>query len=358
MSFPQLIGQAGTLRNDELGRTYIDWLLINNDFTSDDWLEAMALYSPSQLSISGKRSRATLTGLIPFEKVQNAILWLSGFSWVDEDNLLRRNVPANHPLLPGLFCNDIVECVGYGPKTPLKLDKPHPWSLPYGNYELAKITASFSQPPFDVLPDSQMLTTNPLTYRGQELRRWVSWSPTPEVEMLEVPIGSIVFNGGPYNGKPILTPRTVIRKEVSVRKLIWWDVPLSFVCDQYGFMTKIEAAIGKVNSDDFFGVDNAYTWLLDKAYPIGEVYSDPIATQAMTLDPEGNSFWSFARRVDLCFVFKYFNPTMGVANPTTKGWRSAPGWDGKWYPIKRTDGGEALPQATEFGKLFTHWSDA
>lgn len=361
MSFPVLVGGAGTIRTDD--SNYFDWSLIGNDFTSDDWKEAVALYSPSQLSIGGKRSRATLTGYVPFEKLQQAILWIMGFSWVDANGYLRRNVPACHPILNNLFANEIIECAGVK-WLPPKLPKNHPWSWGSSRYFLAKLVIGYSQPPFDILSDADLLMTNPIVYRGQELRRWCSWSPKPYVDLLEMPGGSEKFDapGQAFDGKPTFNSRLLIRAQKSTMRLVWHDLPLDFIADPYGHMPKIEAAIGKINSDDFFGTNNAHTWLLDDVDVVGQnVYADPIASNAKSLNLENNTtgaFSALARRCDLIFTFKHFSPTNGKAGSTEKGWRLRPAFNGSWYPATNTiGGGVTLPEDTEFQKLFTHWSD-
>lgn len=364
MSFPTLVGGPGTLRNGEFN--FIDWWNLVQDFTSEDWREAVSLYSPSQLSIGGKRSRATLTGYVPWAKIQKCVLWLLGFSWVDSSGYLRREVPANHPLFNNLFANEIVDCVGVE-WIPPKRPKPHPWSMPYAVHNLAKITIGYSQPPFEILSDDQLVMTNPIAYRGQELRRYISWCPKPYVDLLEMPgayekfvaPAGTTIGGVTLNGLPTLSSRLLIRAQKSTLKLTWHDIPIDFVCNQYGAMPKLEAAIGKINKDDFFGVNNVHTWLLDDVDVVGQnVYADPLASHVLSLDPDAEGFASLARRMDLMFTFRHFDPPNANPVSTERGWRLRPAANGKWYPVEPTvAGGLSLPEDTEFQKLFTHWTD-
>lgn len=343
MPFPTLIG---TLVNGSVPPE-LDWLFSSN-FSSNDWLEAVALYSPTQLGLGRKRSHATLTGYIPFNKIRDAVTYFLGFSWVDGNNFLRREVPAAHPVFNNLFANEIVECVGM--KFVSKAAKPHPWSLPYATYNLARITVAYTQPPYEILSDAQISMASPSVYKGQELRRWTNWSPKPRVDMLEFPGGTILFDapGEAWDGNPIPALRTLVRAEKSTRKLVWHNVPYEFVMDRYGFMTKIEPNIGKVNSDaDFFGKP-AHTWLLDDVDVLNsEVYADPIASAA---------FEGMTRRMDLVFTLTYFNPTNGKAGSTEAGWRLQPAYNGKWYPTTLSlDGSKTVPEEGDFAAMFTAW---
>src|SRR5262249_26886941 len=125
------------------------------------------------------------------------------------------------------------------------------YSLPYASYNMARITVAYTQPPFDILLDSQLIRTMP-SYRGQEVRRWTYWAPKPYVDLLEIPGGTDVFDvpsgttvGGvdlSANGGRPINPgvRIVLRAQKSTKKLVWKDVPVEFTCDVYGQMKKIE----------------------------------------------------------------------------------------------------------------------
>lgn len=354
---PQLFGGSGrtgggTLTNEPIDPT-IEFLF-GGIFTSDDWLEAVNLYSPTQLSMGRKRSHATLTGYIPFGRIKAAFHYFLGFSWIDDNNFLRRQVPATHPLFPyTLYATEVTECVGV--KFVSKAAAPHPWSLPYATYNLARVTIAYSQPPYEVLADDS-LTMDPTdydSYAGQELRRWCYWSPKNRVDQLTLPGGQVRFLEGPYQNKPIQGIRQVFRAEKSTRRLIWHNVPQEFVSDDYGFMPKIEGAIGKINSDLFFADSNAqpgdpgypHTWLLSDVDTVNsEIYADPIASAA---------FEGLTRRMDIIFTFEHFNPENGHQGSTEAGWRLTLGADGKWYKFG-VNGTANFPNETSFLKLFTY----
>jgi len=346
---------GGQLTNNQNPYEWIDI-----DFSSEDWAEAVSLYAPSQLAMGRKRSHATLTGYIPFARISGAVKYFLGFSWVDGGNFLRRQVPATHPIFPTLFATEITECVGV--KFVAKAAKPHKWSLPYATYSLARITVGYSQPPYEILSDADLDMTSAEAYRGQELRRWVNWSPKPYVDLLELPGGMFVFDapGEAFNDRPLILPRHVYRAEKQTRRVVWHNVPIEFVTDDYGYMPKIDAAIGRVSSDVFFGDPTGPigspgrpgTWLLEDVDTVNnEVYADPIASAV---------FEGMTRRLDLIFTFKHFNPPNGRTDgDTTAGWALNLAANGKWYPAKNSVTGakQDFPAQTSFLKLFTHWSD-
>lgn len=340
----------------------------NINFGQDEWLEAVALYSPAQLSVGRKRSSAVLVGYVPFDRIREAIKFIFGFSWVDGGGFLRRSVPVTHPWSPNLFATELIECVGV--KFITKVGPAHQWSFPYAQYTLCKISVMFSQPPYEVLADSSMvgLGENLAAYRGEEMRRFCFWSPKGYVDQLEMPGGMVVFkapadytiNGLVLNNTQILAPRAVYRAEKVRRKLTWVNVPLEFISNNFGFFTKLDKTIGKINSLPFFADPNTppgqdggpHTWLLEDVDTVNnEVYADPIVSAV---------FEGMTRRVDLVMTLCHFNPPRGMPSDLEAGWRLSIAADGLWYPLKyKTNGGDFdYPREFDFNKLFTHWSDA
>lgn len=341
------------------------------NFSSEDWLEAVALYSPAQMSMGRKRSSATLTGYVPFDRLQDCFKYLIGFSYVSTDTgfpALHRSVPSTHPWDSNLFATEIIEAVGV--KFISKVAKPHKWSLPYANYTLARVTVHYSQPPYDILADADIDMSSAVNYRGQEMRRWFWWNPKAYVEQLELPGGFVVFDtpnttitppgGGSYSldGTQIPGPRQVYRFEKVRRRATWYNVPIEFFSDQYGFF-KSDKALSKINSLPFFadstappGADGApHTWLLEDVDTVNnEIYADPIVSAV---------FSGMTRRMDLIFTFCHFNPPRGLTSNPECGWRLTLAADGLWYPQKYKATGAAFdyPREYDFGKLFTHYLD-
>lgn len=157
----------GVLINNDQG---VDWNA-DYDFTEDDWLEAIAMYSPASFGMGRKRSSASLTGFIPFARLPGAVRYFLGASWVSDEPgfpVLHRDVPATHPWFPTMFATEISDAVGV--KFISKVARPHKWSLPYANYTLCRVTVNYSQLPFPVLADGDIDMSSLEAYRGQEMR--------------------------------------------------------------------------------------------------------------------------------------------------------------------------------------------
>lgn len=338
----------------------------NINFSSEDWLEAVALHSPAQLSVGRKRSSAVLTGYIPFDRLREAIKFIFGFSWVDGAGYLRRSPPITHPWLSGLFATELIECTGL--QFTAKVGPPHKWAMPYADYRLCKVSVLFGQPPYEILADGDLvgLGNDYAAYRGEEMRRHCFWSPKAYVDQLELPGGMVVFkapgvtiNGLDLNNTQIATPRNVFRAEKVRRKLTWMNVPLEFISNNFGFFTKLDKTIGKINSAPFFAESTTppgepcgpYTWLLEDVDTVNnEVYADPIVSAV---------FEGMTRRVDIVMTFCHFCPPRGLPSDSAAGWRLAIAADGLWYPLKyKTTGADFdYPRLADFNRLFTHWTD-
>ncbi len=322
----------------------IDQFLYLDPFTEDDWLEAVNLHSPSQLSMGRKASNATLTGYIPFDRIQAAVTFFMGFSYV-EGGRLHRTQPCQHPIFPGMVATYIQETTGLQ-----FVSKSTSWpvnSLPYATYNMWKVTVAYSQPNYKIIPDWDPLITPGAS--GRELNRYVYDTPKPYVDQLVVPGGTMLFDatGKPFDGKPAgFGTLVTIRAQKSTMFLTWFNVPIEFVTDDNGFLSTIGPALGKINSDTFFG-QAAHLWLLDDVEPSdSQVYADPIATSVSN---------QIAKRVDLKFTFKYFNPPIGTGTTSDQGWRLQPAYDGNWYrTYLQQDPSISWPLDTSFNALFDY----
>lgn len=189
--------------------------------------------------------------------------------------------------------------------------------------------------------------------------------------MLELPGGMLRFNapGRPWDGQPFLSPRVIFPMNKESRKLIWSNVPVKFVQDNYGYMTKLGAGIGKINSKVFFGDPNgapggpgqsgapgrAHCWLLEHV-DTQDTYSDPIASAVMN---------RFTQHVDIILHLTHFNPPSGHEDGNTEaGWRLNLAADGLYYrgkysvdPLGVINFPQNWPRETDFDRFFTHHSD-
>jgi hypothetical protein len=188
------------------------------------------------------------------------------------------------------------------------------------------------------------------------MRRWVNWCPKPYYENLILPGGSLkyvdsrgVAPAGHHDETAGQGQKAILRQQKYTKKVIWYDVPIDFVTDNFGFMSKIANAIGKCSADsDFFG-QPAHTWLLDDMDILGrELTADPVAIAALS---------GFTRRMDLEFTFRYFNPENEDPGSTEHGWRLQPRYQsGKYLPVVFSDGGvKTFPDEAGFADLFTAW---
>ncbi len=313
--------------------------LFDTPFTASDWLEAVNLFSPAQLRVGKKQSTSTLTAYIEdFNKLKNCIHWLRGYSWVDENLDLRRQRPARHPFWPNMVCTEIVDVTGlqFDSKQEIISDE---MDLAYAKYKKFKVTVVFNSVPYLIMDDGVAET---------EDERWTMFPHKPYVDFYELPAGTIKFIADnppqPWDGKPIMGPRTVIRTQKSLYELKWFDVPISFVYDSNGASPKIDAAIGKISSDEYAGKP-AGTFLLDDAE--FDIYNDPIV---------GDILGNVGRMVDVTFHLKFWDPPLGHATNTTRGWTLELAQDGLAYPTQRATGTTPKYQSVEIASLFRHWN--
>lgn len=342
------------------------WWGFDPGFGLDEWKESVALYGTSELAVGRKTSSATLSGYVPFDRVMGCISFMLGYSWVDDAPgfpVIRRNLPAVHPLMPELMCDQLVECRGV--KFDVKAAGHHPRSLAYAKYRMALLTFSFRQEKFPLLEDGDLDMSSLENYRGQEMRRFCHWVPSPRVEWLEVPGGFAAFDcpGKQWHNTNFIAPRLLFPQTKSQRKLIFNQVPESFLFDPYGF-SKLDRYVGRINKFPFFANPNSApgtdggpsTWLFENWEVLdGDIYADPVASMA---------FQGLERRLNVAMYFTHFNPKLGAPDNPAAGWRVSLAQDGSYYPIKyrvETTPGVSvpmnLPRDFDFGRLFTRWDD-
>ena len=309
--------------------------LFNGEFDDSDWLEAVNLYAPSQLSVGKQRAVATMTAYIEdFSKLKSCIHWLRGYSWVDENLNLRRVRPARHPIWPNLVCTEILECVGlqFDRKQDITTDDQ---DLPFAVYKKFKLTASFNSVPYLMADDGD----------GTEDERWTTFTPKPYVDNYAFPFGEVKYSapGKAWDDTPIMRD-TVLRSQKGLYELKWFEVPILFILDDDGIARKLEAAIGKLNSDTYAGQFPG-VWLLDDASV--EPYSDPIV---------GDIAGTTGKMANVTFYMRKWNPTVAVPSDPTRGWNLELAIDGQGYPAYRRDGTSKKFEDVSFASLFTHWS--
>lgn len=311
--------------------------IFGDDFTADDWLEAVDLYSPAQLSIGRQRAVSTLTGYVEdFTKLKACVHYLRGYSYVDENKNLRRVLPARHPIWKNLVCTEILECQGmqFDQKQDVSEDNP---DLPFASYKKFKVVASFDAPPYSMEQDELIVT---------EDDRFTTFDPHPYVDNYVVQGGEVLYvaTGKDWNNRPIPYPIS-IRSTKSLYELKWHGVPRDFICDgSTGAYPNFDRAIGKISSDTYAGKEPG-CWLVEQ--PEFTPYNDPVV---------GDLFGNLGRFVDVTIKLRLWEPEVGYDDGTSRGWLLVLASDGKGYPVKRQTGTKPLFDSVAISSLFTHWT--
>lgn len=366
-------------------------LFLFETFDREDWLEAVNLYSPSQLALGRKTSYSVLKGYVPFAKIQAAIAYFLGYSYTGEDNELCRIIPSQHPYIEGLGSFEIPDC------QLVKWDQTRRRSalenaVDYAPYTHALMTVAYKQHPYRIAGDGQIwnhISTEEPGKAAGELARFCQFVPTAYVDPAILPGGQLKYDApsnARVNNRVLVAPKTYLRNQHIGYKLYWYNVPFDFVANEFGEMVKINDCIGKINQDYFMpawpfvsegfpGPEDGLpynTLLLDSVSILNEeIYADVGASLGITVqNGQINARMAgLERRMDLMFDFVYFNPPNAETTPApvglpktlagARGWRLQPADDGFYYPVKLGDagvGGLITPDEADFDAMFQHWS--
>lgn len=321
-----------------------DEYLFDDEADRTDWLEGVNLFSPSQLSIGRKSSSAVLVGYVPYEKLKGMVRYLMGYSSFNSSLSLIRKNPAMHPIWSTLYAAEIQDITGV--KFVSKATSVYTGTLQFATYTLAKITCRFNQTAgYLILNDDDRSLPIDNT---RELGRYVSLKPKPHLDQLEMPGGTVLYDapGQPFDNKPLLMPKVLIRNEQTLFTLTHHQLPLTWLANDQGFYPKLTNAIGKVSSDVFLG-EQPGCWLLEDADV--EIYGDPI---------NGDYFRTRGLTADMKLTLRYQDPERGNLASAKRGFGVFPAYDGKFYPTKLAmNVGRTFPEETSFTNLFTHWNN-
>lgn len=323
-----------------------DEFLFSDEFTEADWHESITAGRLD--TISRDRSACTLTIECEFAKYKAAVRKILGYSWVDENLKLRREVPVYHPVWGWLYARAITKIQFAGPTDTDQLQ----WedAMPFGVYEWAQIEIEFGEVYYDVWKDSEV------TY---EWERYLTDVPGEHVELIQIDAGQMkayapgvtLINGNPF----ISAPRIQARVEKNKRIITWHEVPHEFLYDENGQAPKLKAIQKRVNSAPFWG-SPAGTLLCEsceaKKKPM------PIATDYF----EGQRY-----HYDVEMVLIEFDPEPGDVSVDKRGWNLLPGprasgaagdsfvsW--YYYTHDGTVTGKPLFDEYNFADFFTHHS--
>jgi hypothetical protein len=296
----------------------------SGDFSIADWNEAFSIASPNRYSITRADSDVSLVGVIEWAKLKSAVQYLLGFSYVDtRTKKLTRVLPNFHPYFPWLYCSSIsdIEPKGMGDG---RTDPDFAEQFTYGAYDKVYITANYTTPKYDILPDSSPDLDETLDDCG-EYRRYTEWTSEPYSELLTMEGGQLLYNAPGYaiDGKPVIGSAPRVKLKKVKLKCIWREVPCDFVCNSLGIPTKLLDVQKCVNKYDFMGF-SAGTLLCESVEL--DKYAMPVATD--TLDRQIFYY-------DVTFDFIYFNPEIDPAAAfTERGWNLMPAQNGYFFPVR------------------------
>lgn len=341
----------------------------------DDFREVIDNSSPGSTHMSLDVQEATVLGWVKANKLRSAFHWFLGFAHADTSSpwRLRRSNPQPHLVCPWLYAYD-VSVVEWVPKvsdaededdpTFLKAKKESPFEIPFFGpfyfalYEEALISVRFRNFLQRFREDEEIATP------ADEWKRhtWVQVSPRVEALTVTGGMSQLRFaeSGatGPAVGTPFGAPivQLLSKKGISVT---WFDVPWEYLStDEDVFTpTKLDAIVGKVNSDLFMG-----------RYPAGTLLAEAYTMTAGTWAVASTDTRDPLRKVTVTMPFSFFDPPRGAATPFARGhnlmpWGgtgdgSNPGGDKFFYYATRTGGvsGDPLIDAVPFSPVFTHVS--
>lgn len=350
----------------------------------EDWLEVAEDQERGSAHFADTAQEDTLFGYIPWNKRRSAMRYFKGFAFADTADpwRLHREQPHRHPDYPWLRAFD----VSFGG---LVLDA-NPLNENHSPYDRS---------PFDPDPETASRRTRyakclcAVKYRAfgdvwfreddqiptsaeEWIRNTLFLPPEPSVEALTVTggISQLIFSetgtGGPSIGDPEADPPVPATRftapmaelqHKNIYRIHWMHVPWEYLTESNGifFPDKIEACIGRLNSDLFLG-------------PEGEGF-DPETLMMMPPQYELFPWWVASDDpeepligVNVTLNFTYFNPKLGADPSFRSGWNNMP-WggnginngDGKYYRATRdgTNEGRGMLEAVPFSPMFTHISE-
>lgn len=301
--------------------------------------------STATYSFSPNQQQLTFTIRVKFDEFPQAVSELMGYSFVSGVPLkLRRAIPKAHPLFPWLYCVGVSQVVGIGPKKEPKLFKNNADVVTGAiqDYEYALLTCHFSTVPYTILTDTELFGLG-----GQEWRRFTTRRFKPFVNLAVTEKGMYKFAEGPGAGPPPVALDVGLSKAIrkTVITLDWFDVPWRAVYNPSGYPTNLEAAVGRVNFNEFLGFPTGT--LLCLPYEITEHVSGstPLNVQLQNgVDPP--------LLYNVSLSFEIYQPDVGGA---FQGHNTVPyKIDGLNYLVTTTGGalGTKLFEYYDFDKIF------
>jgi hypothetical protein len=334
-----------------------------------DFKNFLGDHAPDELHMSGDVQEATLEGYVLSNKVRDCVRKLLGFSYAETASpwIQRRENPQWHPEWPHLRAYDVAvrELVPesndeYEPPGPFK-PSPFDGDVYTTKYKWSHVVVRYRNFVHRFRDDDAIPT-------AQEEWRRNCWVQTePRVEALTVTGGQSMLRfaetgpGGPTAGAagtPFPAPIAMLLSKKGI-VVHWFDVPWEYLSEDEDIFTptKLDAVVGKVNSDFFM-----------ERYEAGTLLAEPYRYTISTWPVAPQDALDALRKVTIAMPFVFFDPERGATSPVTRGHNLMPwcgtgtdatkGGNGKFFLATR-DGlttGDRLVGSAAFGPIFTHVS--
>jgi hypothetical protein len=336
----------------------------------EDWKEVAEDSERGSAHFADTAQEDTLFGWIPWNKRRSALRFFKGFAYADTAApwRLHREQPHQHPDYPWLRAYD----VSFGGAV-LEANTDNPNNSPYDMTPFVldpvtrrtKYLKCLCAVKYRAFGDVWFLEDDEIESPKDEwFRNTLLLPPEPQVEALTVTGGlsqlrfSETSSTGPKitgDGTRFTAPLAELQCKTTLR-LLWWHVEWDYLSSSNNFFrpTKIEACIGRVNSDTLFDEFEPETLLM--LPPQYEIFPWWVASDDTTEPLMG---------VNVTLNFSFFDPPLGATNPHRHGWNNMP-WggngivngDGKYYRATRngSNSGRGLLEAVPMMDIFTHVS--
>lgn len=342
---------------------------------STDWFEVAEDNERGSAHFADTQQEDTIFGWVRWNKRRSAMRYFKGFAYADTATpwRLHREQPHRHPDYPWLRAYDMSfggVVLASNPLHPTRSPQdPSPFDIdPVTGGKRTRYKWCLCAVKYRAWGDVWFQSDDDTPDAESEwIRNTLFLPPEPSVEALTVTggISQLIFSEGggtgPTAGTTRFTAPIAELQHKSIYRIIWYHVPWEYLTESNGIFapTKIDACIGRLNSDQFLG-------------PLGEGF-EPETLMMMTPQYEFFPWWVASDNpeepligVNVTFNFHYFNPKLGKGDDAYRaGWNNMP-WggngvtngDGNYYRATRdgTDAGRGLMEAVPFAPLFTHVS--
>lgn len=319
---------------------------------SPTWREVIGNMSTWTDTYDVMNGTSTLVGHVDWEDSNQIIRNLLGVNYTDRvAKRIKRVLPCRHWYYANLYCTSVTtQGVQFAGK------EESPYSLTStvigeaASFTRLQITATFSTLPYKVRGDADVAI-------GTEYKRFLQIVPKPKAEFITRTAGQMKWADTAAGGPTVDTafPGEFNQLEAKTTyDLKWWFVPEDYVSDptlELPIYTKIQAAIGTVNSAAFMGVA-AYKLLCLE--PVIERMSVPNLT-------DDNTEY-FLCNVTLPMV--YFSPTSVSAGTTgfhghlVKPFFNTTAATVTYYGVRSngSTGGLSIYPTSDFNDIFKAWN--